>query len=149
MMWRIIIELPTSHNLWHDISMHATKTHFFSDCSCNLSITNSQNRFLFFARFRTIGFQKQTKIFVDNSCQNVMALHYISKFQFATVQTRMHSSRMRTTRFSGRLGRWVGFCSGCATRHPCPNAWCDTAPLPVDRQTPVKPLPFRNYCCGR
>ena len=41
---------------------------------------------------------------------------------------------------------------------PCPTACLDTHPLPnyhvgmhplVDRQTPVKTLPSRNYCCGR
>ena len=34
--------------------------------------------------------------------------------------------------------------SACWDAHPLPSACWDTAPPPVDRQTPVKTLPFRN-----
>ena len=54
-------------------------------------------------------------------------------------RTRMYSSRMRTVRCSGRLGRG-GVSLGGVHLNPSP---------PMDRQTPIKTLPFHNYCCGR
>ena len=69
------------------------------------------------------------------------------------IETRMHSSRMRTVHCSGCLS-----CHSCPLHHACPSCHthplscmpppthtpCHARPPPVDRQTP-----FRNYYCGR
>ena len=72
--------------------------------------------------------------------------------------TRMHSSRMRTVRCSGRWGGvWGGVClGGCMPRGGClPRGGGDCLgvdvhlPLWTESQTGVKTLPFRNFVCGR
>ena len=79
-------------------------------------------------------------------------------------KTRMYS-RMRTVSGKGEgclpegvicLGGGVGWdvcLEGCLPRG-CLSAGYLPSPTqrqtpPVDRQTPVKTLPLRNYCCGR
>ena len=51
-------------------------------------------------------------------------------YSLSLLATRMHSSRVRTVRFSGCLFGGGGVCPGCLLQPP-----------PVDRQMPVKILP--------
>ena len=66
----------------------------------------------------------------------------------------MHSSRMHTAHFNSHLrGRGGGGVQGMSAPGwgvytPQTDTRADT-PLLVDKQTPVKTLPFRNYCCGQ
>ena len=78
----------------------------------------------------------------------------------SSLSTRMHSSWMLTVRCSGRLmagggGMYLGdVCpGGCLSREGLPGAGaglpCGGVHLSPCGQTPVKTLPFPNYCYGR